>query len=39
MSSLTPSASVEYLCYGMGDTAIINIFTLSARGSTLDVSI
>ena len=31
------STSLEYLCYG--STAIINIFTLTVRGSTLDVRI
>ena len=34
---LTFSALFEYLCYGF--TAIINMFTLSVRGLTLDVRI
>ena len=37
MSELALSDSFEYLCYG--SMAIINIFTLTARGSTLDVRI
>ena len=34
---LALSASFEYICYGY--TAIINLFTLTVRGSTLDVRI
>ena len=37
MSWLALSDSFEYLCYG--STAIINIFSLTVWGSTLDVSI
>ena len=37
MSSLALSDSFEYLWYG--STAIRNIFTLTVRGSTLDVRI
>ena len=37
MSQLAFSDSLEYLCYG--STAIINIFTLTVRGTTLEVRI
>ena len=37
MSYSALSDSFEYLCYG--STAIRNVFTLTVRGSTLDVSI
>ena len=37
MSLLALSDSFEYLCYG--SAAIINIFTLTVRGSTLVVII
>ena len=35
MSYSALSDSFEYLCYG--STGVINIFTLTVRGSTLDV--
>ena len=37
MSSLTVSDTFEYLCYGC--VAIIDMFTLTVRGSTLDFRI
>ena len=37
MSYLALSASFEYLCYG--STAILNIFTITVRGSALDFRI